>query len=208
MAALRGCYLPAYAGDAARELRRRGFGFVMRCYSHDPARSLGRAEVLRLTAAGLRVGACWASDGGVLTRRQGVLDGTAVLALARAAGQPPGSTVYVGLDLDLSPGMGLDEPFAAWLRGMRAALGGRAGYRVGVRGDAAQVGRMRDRRLAACIWAGALTGASRPDLLEWQAVTVGVRGDGREIVPLIAGMGCEPGLFGVDERSAAIVRPR
>jgi len=208
MAVLRGCYLPAYAGDVARELRRRGFRFVMRCYSHDPACCLGRAEVLRLTAAGLRIGACWASDGRVLTRRQGLLDGAAVLALARAAGQPPGSTVYVGLDLGLSASMGLDEPFAAWLRGMRVALGGGAGYRVGVRGDAAQGARMRDRRLAACVWAGAPAATGIPDLLEWPALTLGVREGGREIVPLIAGAGREPGLFGVDERSVAIVRPR
>lgn len=200
MAALRGCYLPAYAGDAASELRRRGFGFVMRCYSHDPACSLGRDEVLRLTAAGLRVGACWASDGRVLSRRQGVLDGAAVLALARAAGQPPGSTIYVGPDPSATP----DEPFAAWLRGMRAALGGRAGYRVGVRGDAAQGARMRDRRLAACIWAGASGDTGIPDLLEWPAVTLGAREGGLEIVPLIVGAGREPGLFGVEERSAAI----
>lgn len=193
MAALRGCYLPVDAGPYARELRLRGYDFVVRCYADDPARCLDLAEVERLTAAGLRVGACWTGGAGRLTRRQGLLDGAQVLALARAAGQPPGSTIYVG-----GAGAQPEEPFAAWLRGVRTALGGPAGYRLGVRGDAGRGARMRDRGLADCIWSEATTlpHSGRPHLVQWPGAPSELRAAGRAVVPLLARAAHEPGLFG------------
>ena len=76
----------------AQALRRRGVDFVMRYYSHNAAKNLGRAEAQALAAAGLRLGAVWESAGthaGFFTHTQGQLDGAVAFQQARSAGRAP-----------------------------------------------------------------------------------------------------------------------
>lgn len=209
MATLKGFDTPLDMGRHAPALRRRGYDFVMRCYSRDPGRNLGLDEARRLSDAGLKIGALWehgATHEAYFTRQQGLLDGADALRLARAAGQPAGSAIYVAVGHDATREE-VDGPIAAYFTGIRATLGGPAGYRVGVHGSGRCCAAMIDRGLATLAWLSQARGfagtqsyahAMRYDLLQWMPTRIALDGATVEITPDIGNPGRDPGLFQVE----------
>jgi len=208
MATLKGFDTAMPMGRHAATLRRRGYDFVIRCYSRDPASNLERHEACCLSGAGLRVGALWrhgATHAEYFTREQGLLDGSDALRLARAAGQPAGSAIYIALEHDATRAE-VDGPIGAYFTGIRATLGGPAGYRVGVHGSGRCCAAMVDRGLASLTWLSQARGfagtqgcafALRYELLQWMATRVELDGEMVEISPDIGNPGRDPGLFQV-----------
>ncbi|WP_306392756.1 glycoside hydrolase domain-containing protein [Telluria beijingensis] len=200
MAALRGCDSPFAIADHAASLRQRGIDFVMRRYSRDPASNLDASETRRLSDAGFRIGALWESDAvpDGWSRRRGLLDGAEALRLARAAGQPPGSAIYFALG-ETASAADLDDKLTQYLAGLRAALGGGAGYRVGVRGSHAACAGLVDRGLAALSWLAPTPSgaAARHALLQWPAARLVLDGVELRLAPVLGQAGRDPGLFSV-----------
>ncbi|MEH6434386.1 DUF1906 domain-containing protein [Massilia sp. DD77] len=194
----------------AGALRRQGYDFVIRYDSHNPARNLTPGEARSLCGAGLRIGAVRESAGthaGYFSRQQGVLDGAAALAQARAAGQPTGSAIYFAVDYDATRA-GIDAPVSAYFSGVRAALNGAAGYRLGVYGSGLCCGAMLDRGLASLSWrsqSGGFCGsrdyaqAMRHDLIQSLGTRLSLDGAALEIDPDASnpqrGPEHDPGLF-------------
>ena len=215
MATLKGFDTLLDMGPHAAALRRRGYEFVMRRYSRDPARNLGAPEARQLSDAGLRIGALWvhgATHEGYFTRQQGLLDGSDALRLGRAAGQPAGSAIYIALEHDASRDE-VDGPIAAYFSGIRATLAGAAGYRVGVHGSGRCCAAMLDRGLVALTWLSKERGfagtqgyahAMRYDLLQWMTTRIELDGVTFDITPDIGNPGRDPGLFQVAQRSPAV----
>jgi hypothetical protein len=209
MATLKGFDTPLDMVRHAPALRRRGYDFVMRCYSRDPGRNLGLDEARRLSDAGLHIGALWlhgATHEAYFTRQQGLLDGADALRLARAAGQPAGSAIYVAVGHDATRDE-VDGPISAYFTGIRATLSGAAGYRVGVHGSGRCCAAMVDRGLATLAWLSQARGfagtqsdahAMRYDLLQWMATRIALGGETFEITPDIGNPGRDPGLFQVE----------
>lgn len=206
MATLKGFDTPLDMGRHAPLLRRRGYDFVIRSYSRDPARNMGPLEARRLSDAGLRIGALWehgATHAGYFTRQQGLLDGADALRCARAVGQPAGSAIYVAVGHDATREE-VDGPIGAYFMGIRATLGGPAGYRVGVYGSGRCCAAMLDRGLATLSWLSQARGfagtqgyahAMRYDLLQWMAARITLDGALIDIAPDIGNPGRDPGLF-------------
>lgn len=214
MATLKGFDTAADMGRHALALRRRGYDFVMRCYSRDPARNLGPNEARQLCDAGLRIGAVWehgATHAAYFSRQQGLLDGGDALRLARAVGQPAGSAIYIAIGHDATREE-VDGPIRAYFTGIRATLGGAAGYRVGVYGSGRCCTGMVDRGLAALTWLSQARGyagtqryahAMRYDLLQWLPTRITLDGAVFEITPDISNPECDPGLFRLGQRAPA-----
>jgi len=215
MATLKGFDTLLDMGPHAAALRRRGYDFVMRRYSRDPARNLGAPEARQLSDAGLRIGALWvhgATHAAYFTRQQGLLDGTGALRLARAAGQPAGSAIYIEVDHDASRDE-VEGPIAAYFSGIRASLGGPAGYRVGVHGSGRCCAAMLDHGLATLSWLSQARGfagtqsyayAMRYDLLQWMTTRIELDGIVLDVAPDISHPARDPGLFQVAQSSAPV----
>lgn len=208
MAALRGCDSPFDIARHGAALRLRGIDFVMRRYSRDPSCNLDASEARGLSSAGLRIGALWESGPGLdgCSRRQGLLDGADALRLARAAGQPPGSAIYFGLS-EQAARADIDGVLRNYLIGVRMALGGAAGYRVGVRASQAWCAGLVDRGLAALSWlaqAAPDAGGARHALLQWPAARIVLDGAELRLAPVLGQPGCDPGLFQLLGRSQAL----
>lgn len=207
MAAQRGCDSPFDIASHARALRLRGIDFVMRRYSRDPCCNLGAHEARALSGAGLRIGALWETTIGLqgFSRRQGLEDGADALGLARAAGQPAGSAIYVGVSEEAA-GADIDGVLKDYLIGVRMALGGVAGYRVGVRGSQAWCAGLVDRGLAALSWLAQAPdpAGARHALLQWPAARIVLDGAELRLAPVLVQPGRDPGLFQLAGRSQAL----
>jgi hypothetical protein len=130
-------------------------------------------------------------------------DGADALNQARAAGQPPGSAIYFAVDYDASHA-DIDGPVNAYFGGVRAALNGAAGYRVGVYGSGLSCGAMVDRGLATASWLSQSRGfcgtldyaqAMRYDLIQLQGLRISVDGQLLDIDPDTSNPDRDPGLF-------------
>lgn len=188
----------------AQALRRQGVDFVMRYYSHNSAKNLGAEEARTLTAAGLRLGAVWESAGthaGYFGRAQGRSDGSAALALARAVGQPEGSSIYFAVDYDPSQA-DLDGPVADYFSALASILG--SGYRIGVYGSGLCCGFLLDRKQADCSWLSQSTGfagtkafaqAQRYDLIQALPKSIALDGCSIQVDPVSTNPAGNPGLF-------------
>jgi hypothetical protein len=188
----------------AQALRRQGIDFVMRYYSHNTAKNLGADEARALAAAGLRVGAVWESAGthtGYFSRNQGQSDGAGALALARAVGQPLGSSIYFAVDYDPTQA-DLEGPVADYFAGVTSTLG--SGYRLGVYGSGMCCGFLLDHGQADCSWLSQSTGfagskafaqARRYDLIQALPKTIAVDGGVLDIDPDSTNPAGDAGLF-------------
>ncbi|QOY96143.1 DUF1906 domain-containing protein [Massilia sp. UMI-21] len=188
----------------AQALRAQGIDFVMRYYSHNTAKNLGPVEARALAAAGLRLGAVWESAGthaGYFSRAQGQADGAGALALARAVGQPAGSSIYFAVDYDPSQA-DLDGPVADYFAGVTSALG--CGYRIGVYGSGMCCGYLLERGQADCTWLSQSTGfagskafaqALRYDLIQALPKTIALDGCTLDVDPDSTNPAGDPGLF-------------
>ncbi|GEM_PF-1160214 len=212
MGLLRGCDSPFTIAAHAASLRRRGIDFVMRRYSRDPSTNLDAGEAQRLCGAGLRIGALWEGCGTrdplwrLQSRQQGVRDGAEALQLARAAGQPPGSAIYFALGEDTTPA-DIDGVLKHYLAGVRSALGGAAGYRVGVHGSHAWCAGLVDRGLGALSWLVSMPAggvAPRHNLLQWPSARLVLDGAELRLSPVLGQPGKDPGLFQLAGHRAAL----
>lgn len=188
----------------AQALRQQGYDFVMRYYSHNTAKNLGAGEARALAAAGLRLGTVWESAGthaGYFSRAQGQSDGTAALALARAVGQPPGSSIYFAVDYDPSQA-DVDGPVADYFAGVASTLG--SGFRLGVYGSGMCCGSLLDHGQADCSWLSQSTGfagskafaqAQRYDLIQALPKLIALDGFSFSIDPDSTNPAGDPGLF-------------
>lgn len=206
MATLQGFDTALDMGRHAASLRAQGMDFVMRYYSHNTAKNLGPGEARSLCGAGLRLGVVWESAGthaGYFSRQQGLQDASDALRQARALGQPPGSAIYFAVDYDASRAE-VDGPIADYFSGVRAALNGAAGYRIGVYGSGLCCGAMVDRGLAALSWLAQSRGycgseayaqAMRYDLIQSLGARISVDGAPLDIDPDASHPERDPGLF-------------
>lgn len=188
----------------AQALRRQGIDFVMRYYSHNTAKNLGADEARALAAAGLRVGAVWESAGthaGYFSRDQGQSDGAGALALARAVGQPLGSSIYFAVDYDPTQA-DLEGPVADYFARVTSTLD--SGYRLGVYGSGMCCGFLLDHGQADCSWLSQSTGfagskafaqARRYDLIQALPKTIAADGGVLDIDPDSTNPAGDAGLF-------------
>ena len=188
----------------AQALRQQGYDFVMRYYSHKVAKNLGLEEARALAGAGLHIGAIWESAGthaGYFSRVQGQSDATAVLALARAAQQPEGSSIYFAVDYDPSHAE-VDGPVADYFASVASRLGD--GYRIGVYGSGLCCGYLVENKAAACSWLSQSTGfagskafaqAQRYDLIQAMTRTIALDGGTLDIDPDTTNPAGDAGLF-------------
>lgn len=90
----------AFSRPSPAALKAAGFSFVLRYYSHYPAKNLTRAEADGYAAAGLLIGTVW-EDGALLGLNEATAAGQAAKAEAQACGQPTWAPIYVAADADV-----------------------------------------------------------------------------------------------------------
>jgi hypothetical protein len=143
----------------AAALRRQGYDFALRYYSHNAAKNLSLGEARALCKAGLRIGVVWETSGtraGFFNRAQGLADGAAAFLMAREViGQPYGSAIYFAVDYDATQA-DLDGAVSNYFTGVHAALyvgaEGQPSYRVGVYGSGLCCGTLLERGMASLGW--------------------------------------------------------
>lgn len=146
-------------------LRRQGYDFVMRYYSHNAAKNLSLGEARALSQAGLRIGVVWETSGthaSFFSRAQGLADGAAAFLMARQViGQPDGSAIYFAVDYDPTQA-DIDGVISNYFTGVHAALyvgaEGQPSYRVGVYGSGLCCGSLVERGMASLSWLSQSTG--------------------------------------------------
>jgi len=146
-------------------LRRQGYDFAMRYYSHNAAKNLSLGEARALSQAGMRIGVVWETSGthaGFFSRAQGLADGAAAFLMAtQVIGQPFGSAIYFAVDYDPTQA-DIDGAISNYFTGVHAALHvgaeGQPSYRVGVYGSGLCCGVLVERGIAALSWLSQSTG--------------------------------------------------
>jgi len=196
----------------AQALKRQGYDFALRYYSHNASKNLSLGEARALVAAGLRIGVVWETSGthaGFFNRSQGLADGAAAFLMAKEViGQPFGSAIYFAVDYDPTQAE-IDGVISNYFTGLRAALyvaaEGRPSYRVGVYGSGLCCGAMIEREMASVSWLSHSTGFAgsrqyaeqkRYDLI--QMLPVRIPGEGGAILnidPDATHPDRDPGLF-------------
>ncbi|WP_185748464.1 DUF1906 domain-containing protein [Herbaspirillum sp. SJZ107] len=159
MAALKGLDTTLELTRHAQALKRQGYDFALRYYSHNAAKNLSLGEARALAQAGMRIGVVWETAGtraGFFTRAQGLADGAAAWLMAtQTIGQPFGSAIYFAVDYDPTQA-DIDGAISNYFTGVHAALyvanEGRPSYRVGVYGSGLCCGALMERGIAACSW--------------------------------------------------------
>jgi hypothetical protein len=146
-------------------LRRQGYDFAIRYYSHNAAKNLSLGEARALSQAGMRIGVVWETSGthaGFFSRAQGLADGAAAFLMAtQAIGQPFGSAIYFAVDYDPTQA-DIDGVISNYFTGVHAALyvgaEGQPSYRVGVYGSGLCCGALVERGIASLSWLSHSTG--------------------------------------------------
>lgn len=149
----------------ALALRRQGYDFVLRYYSHNAAKNLSLGEARALSQAGLRIGVVWETAGthaSFFNRAQGLADGAAAFLMAKEIiGQPYGSAIYFAVDYDPTQA-DIDGVISNYFTGVHAALyvgaEGQPSYRVGVYGSGLCCGSLVERGMASLSWLSQSTG--------------------------------------------------
>lgn len=214
MSMLRGLDTTMELTRHALALRREGYDFAMRYYSHNAAKNLSLGEARALSQAGLRIGVVWETAGthaSFFNRAQGLADGAAAFLMAREViGQPYGSAIYFAVDYDPTQA-DIDGGISNYFTGVHAALyvgaEGQPSYRVGVYGSGLCCGSLVERGMASLSWLSQSTGFAgsrqyaeqrRYDLIQMLPVRiVGEDGAVLSIDPDATHPDREAGLFGV-----------
>jgi len=214
MSMLRGLDTTMELTRHAVALRRQGYDFAMRYYSHNAAKNLSLGEARALSQAGLRIGVVWETAGthaGFFNRAQGLADGAAAFLMAKEViGQPYGSAIYFAVDYDPTQA-DVDGGISNYFTGVHAALyvgaEGQPSYRVGVYGSGLCCGSLVERGMASLGWLSQSTGFAgsrqyaqerRYDLIQMLPVRiVGEDGVVLSIDPDATHPDREAGLFGV-----------
>lgn len=157
-------------GGALRAAEKR---FACRYLSHDPKKSLHRAEADDLAAHGVWSVVVWettANRAGT-GRAAGIADAHDAVAQATAAGMPDGRPIYLAVDYDANP-----EQVAPYFQGAASVLGV---ARTGVYGGYTVVRYLLDHGLARWAWQTAAWSAGRWDpraVIRQPATTVRING--------------------------------
>jgi hypothetical protein len=149
----------------AEALKRQGYDFALRYYSHNSAKNLLLGEARALCTAGLRIGVVWETSGtraGFFSRAQGLADGAAAFRMAKESiAQPYGSAIYFAVDYDPTQA-DIDGVISNYFTGVHAALyvaaEGQPSYQVGVYGSGLCCGALVERGMAAFSWLSHSTG--------------------------------------------------
>jgi hypothetical protein len=165
MAVLKGLDTTVELTRHARALKRQGYDFALRYYSHNANKNLSLGEARALSEAGLRIGVVWETAGtraGFFTRAQGLADGAAAFRMAQEViGQPWGSAIYFAVDYDPTQA-DIDGVISNYFTGVHAALyvaaEGKPSYQVGVYGSGLCCGALVERGIAAFSWLSQSTG--------------------------------------------------
>lgn len=165
MTVLRGLDTTMELTRHAAALRRQGYDFAMRYYSHNAAKNLSLGEARALSQAGLRIGVVWETSGthaGFFNRAQGLADGAAAFLMAKEViRQPYGSAIYFAVDYDPTQA-DIDGAISDYFTGVRAALyvgaEGQPSYRVGVYGSGLCCASLVEREVASLSWLSQSTG--------------------------------------------------
>ncbi len=165
MTALKGLDTTMELTRHAVALKRQGYDFALRYYSHNAAKNLSLGEARALAQAGMRIGVVWETSGtraGFFSRAQGLADGAAAYRMALdVIGQPFGSAIYFAVDYDPTQA-DIDGVISNYFTGVHAALyvgaEGQPSYRVGVYGSGLCCGALMERGIAACSWLSQSTG--------------------------------------------------
>jgi len=198
----------------AAALKRQGYDFAMRYYSHNAAKNLSLGEARALSQAGLRIGVVWETSGtraSFFNRAQGLADGAAAFLMAKETiGQPYGSAIYFAVDYDPTQA-DIDGVISNYFTGVRAALyvgaEGQPSYRVGVYGSGLCCASLVEREMASLSWLSQSTGFAgsrryaeqqRYDLIQMLPVRIlGEDGAVLDIDPDASHPDREVGLFSV-----------
>jgi hypothetical protein len=165
MAVLKGLDTTVELTRHARALKRQGYDFALRYYSHNANKNLSLGEARALCEAGLRIGVVWETAGtraGFFSRAQGLADGAAAFRMAHEVIQQPwGSAIYFAVDYDPTQA-DIDGVISNYFTGVHAALyvaaEGRPSYQVGVYGSGLCCGALVERGIAAFSWLSQSTG--------------------------------------------------
>ncbi|WP_296952467.1 DUF1906 domain-containing protein [uncultured Massilia sp.] len=149
----------------AAALRRQGYDFALRYYSHNAAKNLSLGEARALSRVGMQIGVVWETAGthaGFFSRARGLADGAAAYRMAREViGQPFGSGIYFAVDYDPTQA-DLDGAVGDYFTGVHAALyvaaEGQPTYRVGVYGSGLCCATLTERGQAGLSWLSQSTG--------------------------------------------------
>lgn len=151
----------------AAALKKKGFDFVIRYYSHNTEKNLSLPDAVALSRAGLQIGAVWETTGthaSFFNLAQGLADGAAAYALAKQKiGQPDGSAIYFAVDYDASAN-DIVNPISDYFRGIQkafqAASVDQPSYKVGVYGSGDCCDSLLKNHLAQLSWLSQSTGFS------------------------------------------------
>jgi hypothetical protein len=138
--------------------------FVIRYYSHTPAKNLTRGEAIAFSDAGLNVVVVWESKGGpgsFFSRSQGVADGTTAYQQALQIGQPPQTPIYFAVDFDadsVEVAGGINDYFRGVVAGFDAISHGTPAYSVGVYGSGLVCSWLQQHALVTHTWLAGATG--------------------------------------------------
>jgi hypothetical protein len=165
MAVLKGLDTTVELTRHARALKRQGYDFALRYYSHNANKNLSLGEARALSEAGLRIGVVWETAGtraGFFSRAQGLADGAAAFRMAQEViRQPWGSAIYFAVDYDPTQA-DIDGVISNYFTGVHAALyvaaEGKPSYQVGVYGSGLCCGALVERGIAAYSWLSQSTG--------------------------------------------------
>jgi hypothetical protein len=165
MAVLKGLDTTVELTRHARALKRQGYDFALRYYSHHANKNLSLGEARALSEAGLRIGVVWETAGtraGFFSRAQGLADGAAAFRMAQEVIQQPwGSAIYFAVDYDPTQA-DIDGVISNYFTGVHAALyvaaEGKPSYQVGVYGSGLCCGALVERGIAAYSWLSQSTG--------------------------------------------------
>ena len=195
------------AGDPQpSRLKAAGVNFVCR-YVSTPGnpKNLRPSEAKRLRDAGIDVVVVFETTAtrALAGKAAGAFDAKRALAQARDCMPQEKSPIYFAVDYDASRAE-VDGPIADYFSGVRAALNGAAGYRIGVYGSGLCCGAMVDRGLAALsrlaqsrgyCGSEAYAQAMRYDLIQSLGARISVDGAPLDIDPDASHPERDPGLF-------------
>lgn len=147
--------LTKYAGS----LKKQGFDFAIRYYSHTASKNLSLGEAKALAKSGLQIGAVWETAGtkaSFFNHTQGVSDGSAAYHMAETSiGQPTDSAIYFAVDYDATH-TDIDGPIKDYFTGVNAAFlaAGKVSpkYKIGVYGSGLTSTQLLQAKLVEFTW--------------------------------------------------------
>jgi hypothetical protein len=148
--------------------------FVVRYYSHNPAKNLSFSEARLLSEAGIRIVTVWEAQADKVTsfsHASGVDDATTAYNLATALGQPGGTPIYFAVDFDASHPVvagAIHDYFQGVSDGFGTISRNNPTYTIGVYGSGLVCSWLKERNLAMRTWLSQSMGwTGSRDFTDW-----------------------------------------